>query len=398
MRRITATALPLLAVAMAARGIEPATPTPREPLRVEGVTQAAIQSAFQILRSEYIRSSTLTYDELNKAALQGLLERLGTGAELVRRMDAEKPAAKSGVLKEEPAANILYLRPLASSPDETTSIATHLKEFQKAHPEGHVILDLRNPAAPADFAVAASLLECFVPDGELMFKLKQVGRDDAEFFISHKAPVWKRPVVILADEDTNNVGETVAAVLRKRGLAVILGSRTRGASVRYELTPLDDAWLLRYARAEMLLPDDSSLFQTGLKPDLELPLAVEVKRRLFAETDPTKPATSITAEKTRARYNEAALVARKHPELDDYIRRSAGQVDANATPAPRDVVLQRALDMIAGRTHMQASKLNWDTPVRRARSAPPAAPKDTPQKTTPPAPANPPADQKKEAP
>ncbi len=53
-----------------------------EPL-VNGLSQSSLQTAFQILRRDYIRHDDLTFEELNRAALEGLLERVKFSAELV---------------------------------------------------------------------------------------------------------------------------------------------------------------------------------------------------------------------------------------------------------------------------------------------------------------------------
>ena len=61
------------------------------------ITQNGIQTAFRVLQKEYIRSGDLTFDELNRAALHGLLERLQFGAELVSRTENAKLADPGGV-------------------------------------------------------------------------------------------------------------------------------------------------------------------------------------------------------------------------------------------------------------------------------------------------------------
>jgi hypothetical protein len=76
----------------------------------------------------------------------------------------------------------------------------------------------------------------------------------------------------------------------------------------------------------------------------------------------------------RARFNEAALVAEKNPELDAYIRRSAGEALPEDASKPIDTVLQRAVDLITTRTLLEAAKIDWkrrnkvndDLPVRKA--------------------------------
>jgi hypothetical protein len=340
-----------------------------EPKRLEGISQAAVQSAFQILRSEYIRSGDLTFEELNRAALQGLLQRMHLGAELLPRVANEKPALPKGVLAEMLTPEIAYIRPLSYGDDEVTAIETKLRDYRQ-HKISHLIFDLRTPAPPGDFAIADRILDLFMPRGQVLFRLKQVAGDEAELFISNEDPVWTAKVIVLIDEETNNLGETIAAVLRQNRQGILLGAQTRGATVRYETVPLDDHWLLRFARAEMILPDGASLFGKGISPDFPVALPAATKRRIFDIPDGVKAVRDMVFDQARPRYNEAALIARKNPELETYIRQSQGQRRADEDQAPpKDTVLQRAVDMLHARGHFGAATMEWPAPKKSNGSA-----------------------------
>lgn len=344
--------------------------------KVGQVPQASLQSAFQILRSEYIRRGDLTFDELNRAALQGLLERLDLGAELVSRVEAERPPARKGLMAEKLTDDILYLRPLSYSGDVVAKMETALKKHSEARGP-FLILDLRSVVPHGDFEVAAAMLELFVSQGELLFKLKHVGDSEARLFIASRPTAWQQSLVILVDQETCNLGETVAAVLQKRKAAVVVGSATRGATVKYDLVPLDAEWLLRFARAEMLLDGDVSLFEVGVKPDLVLDLPPAAKRQVY---DAAESAKAGLFDHSVPRFNEAALLARKNPELDSYIRRSSGQTLEEDRPAVRDTVLQRAVDMLSMTTHLDGTRLKW--PAAK-KSVKPASSKPAPSATRP---------------
>lgn len=334
--------------------------------KLENISQNAIQSAFQILRGEYIRSGDLTFDELNRAALQGLLQRLDLGAEILSKIEAQRPIMESGLLAEMITPEIGFIRPLAFAEKEAADLERKLREYRDAQVP-HLILDLRSAAPPGDFSVAAAMLECFVPQGELLFKLKQIGREEGQVFLSQKEPVWDRPLVVLIDPETCNLGETIAAVLNLRKQVLLVGGQTKGATVRYETLPLDDYWLLRFARAEMLLADDTSLFRQGVKPKFPVFLPVLAKRLLFGANGKREPLKKTIFDQSRERYNEAALVARKNPELDDYIRRSKGEPSVDAVHPLRDEVLQRAVDMLMTSSHFKAMQLDWKAGPRDAR-------------------------------
>lgn len=338
------------------------------------ISQAGIQTAFRILQKEYIRSNDLTFDELNRAALAGLLQRLDFGAELIPKKLETVPEALKGVQAEVLNPHTAYLRPQAFTAQETAELEQQLKKFQDAKVE-HVILDLRTPSPPGGFDDAADVLSLFVPRGEVLFKLKQMGQSRSEPEVSLRDPVWTKPLVVLVDEETNNLGETIAAVLRQRQQALLVGGATRGGAVRYDTVPVDAEWSLRFARAEVLLADDSSVFKKGLKPDFPVELNTSAKRRAF-EAAREKDVKSTITDKPRARFNEAALVSQTNPELDAYIRRSAGGSLTQDSSTPSDTVLQRAVDLLTTRDHLKAAKIDWKSPAPDATE--PTAPKAIP--------------------
>ncbi|MDI1313678.1 S41 family peptidase [Prosthecobacter sp.] len=336
------------------------------------VSQAGIQTAFRILQKEYIRSSDLTFDVLNRAALSGLLQRLDFGAELVPRTSEAKSGALSGVQAELLTPQIGYLRPREFTQRETKELEQHLRDFV-GKKVGHLILDLRSPAPPGNFDDAADMLSLFLPKGEVLFKMKQMGQTTSEVETNTREPVWSQQLLVLVDDETNNLGETMAAVLRQRKQALLIGSPTRGGAVRYETVPVDAEWSLRFARAEVLLTDDSSVFKKGLQPDFAIFLLTTIKRQVYHATDAKDVKESII-DKPRPRFNEAALVANTNPELDSYLKRSAGEALPEDEARPSDTVLQRAVDLITTRTLFQSAKIDWkrkasgnqEPPARRA--------------------------------
>lgn len=336
------------------------------------ITQNGIQTAFRVLQREYIRSGDLTLDELNRAALHGLLERLQFGAELVSRTEDSKLADPGGVQAEMLRPGIALLRPKAFRQAEIAVMEQHLAKFVQDGAK-HLILDLRASAAPGDFEVAAGMLGLFVPENEVLFKTRQMTDSNTEVLRSEREPLWKASLLVLIDGDTCNVGEAIAVVLRQRKQALLIGSATRGAAVRYETIPVDAHWSLRFARAEVLLPDDSSIFQKGLAPDFPIQLAEKAKRAFFDPENKTRPASTIS-DTPRVRFNEAALVAGTNPELDSYIRRSAGEPLPEDQPKSRDTVLQRAVDFLITSDHLQAAKIHWSQKLPPEPPAPKAIP------------------------
>jgi hypothetical protein len=348
---------------------------------LENLPQNAIQSAFQVLRRDYIRREDLTFEELNRAALQGLLERLDFGAEIVAKNGTQKTAAAS-VLAEFLAPGIGYIRPETFGEGEGTLFEKALSDLADNKAE-HLILDLRAGGIGL-FDEAALILQCFIPQGEMMFKMKQLNSDDAELFISKHAPLWDRRVVVLVDGETGNAAEAVAACLRARGRALILGEKTRGATVRFAEVQLDENATLRYASAEMMLPDGTSFFKKGLSPHFAVSADMDEKHQVFAGSH-GKTLAPYVRDRVRPRFNERALVRGQNPELDDYVRRSTGQALPGDQGQVRDVVTQRALDLLQSRDFTTEAGINW----KAAGEGPAAEPVENVPKALPAVPVNP---------
>ncbi len=349
------------------------TAAPPEPALLNTLPQNGIQTAFQILRRDYIRRDDLTFEELNRAALQGLLERLDFGASLVA-LDAAKPEVAAGVHQEFLAPDIAYLRPESFGEGVGDMFAKALREVagKKAT---CLFLDLR-AGGTGSFDEAAKVLECFVPAGEVIFKLKQLGRDDAELFVSRGETIWSGSLVLLVDADTTNAAETVAAFLKQRRGALVAGEKTRGATVRYTELNLDGKTALRYASAEMLLPDNTSLFKKGISPHIQVALPKDKKDRILKSSRGASLKPYIV-DRVRPRYNEAALVKGSNPELDDYVRRSQGKPLPGDDGQLRDLVIQRAIDLVQSDSFFAGSKLKWGQPAP-APAEGPAIPKAQP--------------------
>lgn len=117
----------------------------------------------------YIRSNDLTFDELNRAALAGLLQRLDFGAELISRKLESVPEPLKGVQMELINPQIACLRPQAYTARETSEVEQHLRKLVETKVQ-HLILDLRTPSPAGSFGDATAMLSLFVPKGEILYK------------------------------------------------------------------------------------------------------------------------------------------------------------------------------------------------------------------------------------
>jgi hypothetical protein len=318
---------------------------------VDQLTQAQLQEIFQQLKSAPLPAAQLSDEALNRAAVQGLLQRLGTGFSIVA-MTALADAPKK-LVSELLSAEIGYLRPAAMDAASLTSADSALEAMGKSTATT-LILDLRSPAQPSDAASAAQWLSRFLPAGTPLFQVRQSAAAALESFIATGTPLWTKPVLVLIDQETSNTAEAVAAVLQREKHYFLIGQATLGQPIRYGTKPLTETLEMRWAQAELMLTADTSLYNHGLIPDLEMVMDFGLKRQQFLSSE-TTGMKRYAYETERPRLNEAALVARTNPELDYKLAQSAHETSVYDAPATRDPVLQQALDFLTAQAFLKAA-------------------------------------------
>lgn len=352
---LCAGSLPALAETTQAPAPKPPSPAPaaasapsvRLENLVDTLDQAALQEAFRLLTSEYIQEKDLDPLEINRAALQGMLERLDFGAMLLTeksRAERESPFAFHHAKIGDSTGYVRFGRYTEAEIDKFDAA---LKEFQADAGRSHLILDLRSPQAQAEFSIAARLLSRFRPPNELLFKIRRPGNDRPTLFISDAgAESCRMEPVLLVDRETGNVGEIIAAVLKRELNCLVIGEQTPGLAVEYRDVPLGDDRILRYAIAEVVLEDDTSIFREGITPDLRSSTALKTKHDVYAAIDAGTKMEEIVFQKQRPRMNEAALVAGTDPELDYYLLLSQEKPTPWDRPPLQDRTLQQAVDLL----------------------------------------------------
>lgn len=321
-------------------------PEPTLPDLIDALPQESLQEAFRLLREDYIKRDTLSFLELNRSALQGLLERLEFGATLLTRESREARDSPFLFHSEKLSKTLGYVRFGRFRKEEVTELDKALVRFGDEPDLRTLILDLRSPQRQADFDIAASILSRFRPEGELLFKIRRPRDERPQLFLAKTArKQWDGPVIVLIDRETGNVGEIIAAVLKNRDGSLLVGEPTIGMTVEYRDVPIGEDRILRYGVAEVVLPDDSSLFRVGLTPDIRTPASTKVKQAIFRETR-EHPLSDFIFEKQRPRLNEAALVAGTDPELDYYVAKSNNRPTEWDRPRLRDRTLNQAVDLL----------------------------------------------------
>lgn len=318
--------------------------TTAKPLRalVNQLDQAGLQRVIEQLHSSYVDASALTNLEINQAAVEGLLSRLGPGATLQMKDQAEQPVPNCPFKSELIEAQFGYVRLGSFAQKSLPQLDETLNIFRNRGVSG-LILDLRTMPPGSDFQLAADILNRFVPKGKILFNIVQPKGSVERTFTSSGDPIFTGPLAVLVSQDNAGTAEAIAAVLRQRLHGLVIGQKTTGRAVEYEHYDIGNGLVLTVAIKELVIPGAPTIFPNGLTPDIAVPFPKQQQDALLALVDQNGVSDYIFDEE-RPHTNEAALVAGKNPDLDAYeAEHGAGK---SKQPHVKDLVLQRAIDFL----------------------------------------------------
>ncbi len=314
-------------------------PTPPH-LAVDALSDTETQEALELLRGNYVNPAALSEDKVNRATLQGLLERLGGGAAVRQSGLPAEPASpfRAEILDD----RIGYVRAGSLDKEHLADFDAALGNFTAKH-LGSLILDLRATPPSSDFETAAEFIKRLTPKGKMLFAVHRPSAKQERMFTSNQDPVFRGVLVTVVDHDTAGAAEVVAGVLRVLDNALVIGEKTAGEAAEFSELPLRGSKLLRVAVAEIKLPQDLNIFPDGLKPDVAVDISPADKAELL-RAGLEKGVSGLVFETERARFNEAALVAGVNPdEIDAEALQNGG---SGARARLSDAALQRAVDLI----------------------------------------------------
>lgn len=254
----------LLALAWPARASEPVAPPP-------GTADAFRQFAaiLDILQKHYIEPANVRAAERATLAFRELVRSLDPAADLLSpeqfaaaRNPTNAPAPGMAEITNL-APGIAYCRLTATDVLAAKSLRDQLLPGKKSH---RLVLDLRdNRGGTLDGALQCASL--FLPAGARVVALDFARPEQRIGFVSDESPKFTGPVALLVNAGTAAEAEIVAAALRDNGRAPLVGSRTAGRGMNYELYALPDGSGLKIPTARFLPPSKVPFHGTGLTPD-----------------------------------------------------------------------------------------------------------------------------------
>jgi carboxyl-terminal processing protease len=182
----------------------------------------------------------------------------------ITRASIEMPIVESEMLEND----IAYISLTEFDATARERVENELKELFKNNPQG-LIFDLRNN--PGGFlSQAIQVSDLFLEEG--LIAIERDSRGEEKRFYSYDNDAGEEiPLVVLINGGSASASEIVAGALQDRDRAMLIGQETLGKGSVQLPHDLSDGSQLRVTIARWFTPNNNSIHEQGLTPDIEVP-------------------------------------------------------------------------------------------------------------------------------
>lgn len=182
----------------------------------------------------------------------------------ITRASIEMPIVESEMLKND----IAYISLTEFDATARERVENELKELFKNNPQG-LIFDLRNN--PGGFlSQAIQVSDLFLEEG--LIAIERDSRGEEKRFYSYDNDAGEEiPLVVLINGGSASASEIVAGALQDRDRAMLIGQETLGKGSVQLPHDLSDGSQLRVTIARWFTPNNNSIHEQGLTPNIEVP-------------------------------------------------------------------------------------------------------------------------------
>jgi carboxyl-terminal processing protease len=185
----------------------------------------------------------------------------------LRRAEIDSPVVSWAMIPDTDIAVVL----LSSFSDGS---AQELQDaFQEARAAGakRFVLDLRNnPGGRLDQAV--QMAGYFLDPGSVVYLRKDASGKREEITVEGDPESTNVPLAVLVNGGSASSAEILAGALRDNGRATVIGETTYGTGTVLSEFVLKDGSSILLGVAEWLTPDGDFIRETGIVPDIKVPL------------------------------------------------------------------------------------------------------------------------------
>ncbi|MBU1069154.1 PDZ domain-containing protein [Myxococcota bacterium] len=169
---------------------------------------------------------------------------------------------------EHKGAKYGYLKLKAFQMPTALMVKQALTEMNKESVQG-LILDMRGNGGGL-LHIAVEIGRYFLDSGIIVAQVSNNTRDRREERADAQSTIFKKPVVVLVDDNSASASEIVAGTLKYSGRAILIGRRTFGKGSVQDLIDFPGDSALKLTIAQYLTYGDVSIQGVGIVPDIEL--------------------------------------------------------------------------------------------------------------------------------
>ncbi len=305
---------------------------------------------YELLRAN---ASAVNEEELNRAAVEGLLAKLDSRVWLIdpsKTSSAETnvaPISSSALFDE----NYGYIRIARVGSQLPGAFSAAVEQLSATNKLKGLVVDLRY-ATGGDYAAAAKVADQFLGSEQ---PLLDWGRGMIKS--TDKTNAFRQPVAILVNHFTSGAAEALAGVLRNKDVGLLIGTNTAGQASTTKDFTLANGDTLRIAVSPVKVGDGEVIER--LKPDIQVDVSPDDERAYFVDAYKALPrpgmgtgsstniaSFSVTNRSPRRRLNEAELVRmlREGENPEEVVK--PGRALEPAKPVIADPALARAVDLL----------------------------------------------------
>lgn len=154
-----------------------------------------------------------------------------------------------------------------------------------------LIFDVRNnPGGYANELV--DILDHLLPEGELFRAVDYLGNEHVD---KSDADHLDIPMAVLCNESSYSAAEFFAAALQEYEAGIVVGTQTCGKGYFQYTLPLSDGSAAALSVGKYFTPKGKSLIDTGIVPDIVVPVTQEIASEIYYKTLPREDDPQLTA-------------------------------------------------------------------------------------------------------
>ncbi|MEM9770599.1 MAG: S41 family peptidase [Cyanobacteria bacterium P01_D01_bin.73] len=195
----------------------------------------------------------------------------------VTRARIELPIVRSQV-NQEGDLKVGYIRLNEFSATASSQMQEAIKELEAAEVDSYV-LDLRaNPGGLLRASI--EIARMWLDKGNIVSTTDRAGERRSER--ATETALTDAPMVVLVDKDSASASEILTGALQDNQRAVVLGTKTFGKALVQSVHELSDGSGLAVTVARYFTPSGVDINETGIEPDVNVPLTPEQRYYLLA--------------------------------------------------------------------------------------------------------------------